>query len=106
MPKSSAPYLSKWQEQYEDDGLVVLAVNGYDEPKEVVRKFAKEKNLKQKFLVMGGEVAREKYGVRAYPTSYFIDRSGVIADQHESFDPSWVPAQEAIVQELLNENEM
>ena len=98
-----APYLSKWQEQYEDDGFVVLAVNGYDEPKEVVRKFAKEKNLKQKLLLMGGSVAREKYSVRAYPTVYFIDRSGVIAVQHEGFDESWVPSQEAVIQELLDD---
>ena len=98
--------MSKWQEQYEDDGLVVLAVNAYDEPKEVVGKFAKEKNLRQKFLLMGGDVAREKYGVLAYPTACFIDRSGVIVVRHASFVPSRAPVQEAIIQGLLDENEI
>ncbi len=51
---------------------------------------------------MGGSVARE-YSVRAYPTVYFIDRSGVIAVQHEGFDESWVPSQEAVIRELLDD---
>ena len=100
--RTEAPYLSKWQQQYGDAGLVVLAINAYDEPKEVVTKFAKEKQLEQKFLLTGGSVAREEYGVRFYPTTCFIDRSGTVVAHQEGFDPSW-ERHEAVIQELLDE---
>jgi hypothetical protein len=82
--------------------LVVLAVNGYDEPREVVEKFVREKSLKQKVLLMGGAVAAKGYGVRAYPTTFLIDREGKVVNREEGFGPSMEKPKEAQIRALLS----
>jgi thiol-disulfide isomerase/thioredoxin len=86
--RTEAPYLSQWQEKFAGDGLVVLAVNAYDESRAVVEKFVKEKELKQRVVLMGGTVAREKYFVDAFPTSFLLDREGKIVDRDVGFSPT------------------
>ncbi|MBI4716229.1 MAG: TlpA family protein disulfide reductase [Planctomycetes bacterium] len=66
-------------EKYAKDGLVVLAVNSWDEPKRDLERFAKDKSLKQRILINGSEVA-EKYHVSRYPTSVWVNRQGVVVD--------------------------
>ncbi|HEY65307.1 MAG TPA: TlpA family protein disulfide reductase [Caldilineae bacterium] len=70
------------EEVYRDrvrDGLVVLGVNQM-EPADRVREFLESLNLTFPVVLdTRGEVAR-LYRVRAYPTTYFIDRGGVIRD--------------------------
>jgi peroxiredoxin len=62
--------------------LKVLAVN-YDESPEQIESFARELDLGFDLLVdPGGKVSEEDYFVRAYPSSYFIDRTGVIQVVH------------------------
>ena len=62
--------------------LKVLAVN-YDETPEQIESFARELDLEFDLLVdPGGKVSEEDYFVRAYPSSYFIDREGVIQVVH------------------------
>ncbi len=80
---------------------MVLAVNGYDEPKEVVEKFVREKKLGQKVLLLGGKVAREKYGVHAYPTCFFIDRTGKVVDREVGFAPNMGKAVEGKIEGLV-----
>lgn len=99
--RTEAPYLSKWQAKYKDKGLVVLAVNGYDEPKELVQKFVKEKSLKQKILLMGGELARGKYAVTGFPTTFFVDPQGKIVDRSVGFADLLAASEEKKIQELL-----
>ncbi len=65
-------------ERFEEDGLVVLAVNAWDEPASTVRRFVKHKELKQTMVMNGGEVFARTYGLKAVPTVYWIDRGGRI----------------------------
>ena len=51
-------------------------------------------------LVSGSRIARQ-YGVRAYPTSFWIDRSGKIVDMEVGFDPAAFGAMEKRIEELL-----
>ena len=74
-------------EQYKDEGFTVLAVNGYNEAQEVVSKFLEEETLSHPVVLEGGDVAREKYHVRAYPTAYWVDHEGKIVDREVGFGP-------------------
>ena len=65
---------------------MVLAVNIWDEEKELVSAFAKEKKLKHRILLNGGDVAKEAYRVQGIPVVYWIDRKGMIVDMHFDFD--------------------
>jgi len=80
---------------------VVIAVNGYDESKEVVERFVREKNLKQRVLLRGGKVARDAYGVRAYPTCFFIDREGKVVEREVGFAPDMARSMEGKIERLL-----
>ena len=76
MPAIQARY-----EMFEDDGLVVLAVN-FDESRESVLAYGQELGLSFPLLLdPGGEVQR-LYRNRSYPTSFFIDPDGIIQAHH------------------------
>lgn len=72
------PALQARQELYQED-LIVLAVN-YDEPAELVQAFKEELGLTFPIVLDPGAIVQDVYGIRAYPTSYFIDREGVIRE--------------------------
>ncbi|HTU25360.1 MAG TPA: TlpA disulfide reductase family protein [Pirellulales bacterium] len=81
-----ARYLTKLHDQYADQGLAVIGVNGYEESKEVVEKFVAEAVIKHPIAMMGGVVARVDYTVASYPITYFVNRSGTIVDYHLGFE--------------------
>ena len=93
--------MSKWQEKFEDQGFVVLAVNGWNEPKSVIQKYVQEEKLRQKVVLMGGDVAREKYVVRSYPTTFLIDRTGKIVDRRVGFGTGLADSEEQKIKDLL-----
>ncbi len=62
-----------------DVGLVVLAVN-QQEDAPVVRPFATQLNLAFPILLDPDGAVNNRYDVRALPTSFFIDRKGIIRD--------------------------
>ena len=76
-------------------------MNGYDESRQVVEKFVKEKKLKQKVLLKGGGIARSLYFVRGFPTSLLVDREGKIVDQEVGFGPGSAPGRESKLKALL-----
>lgn len=64
----------------------MLAVNHWDEDKETLAKFVAEGKLQQRVLLNGNSVGRELYEVTAVPTSFWINRAGVIVDSHVEFE--------------------
>ena len=76
MPAIQARY-----EAYADKGLVVLAVN-FDEPREDVVDFRDELELTFPMLLDPGAAVQRLYGILGYPTSFFVDRDGVIRVHH------------------------
>jgi peroxiredoxin len=75
------PAIQNRFERQAEDGFVVLAVN-YDESLEEVQAFADELDLTFDLLLdPGGEIQR-RYRIRGYPTSFFLDSSGVIQVLH------------------------
>jgi peroxiredoxin len=80
-----APHLSRLAEQYRDDGLVVLGVSAWDEPKSEVARFVRENRLKYRVLLNGKKVAQQ-YNLLGVPTLFWIDRQGIVVDAEVGFD--------------------
>jgi hypothetical protein len=59
----------------------VLAIN-FDEPKEIVQEFASDLGLSLNVLLDPGGVVQGLYGVRGYPTSFLVDRTGIVRIHH------------------------
>ena len=84
---------------------MVLAVNGYNESREKVAKFVKNKQLSQKMLLQGGGVGRRLYGVQGFPTSFFVDASGRVSDRSVGFAPFLAKKEEAKIEKALAAHE-
>ena len=83
---------------------MVLAVNGYNEPRATIEKYVKQNNLQQKVLLMGRDVAREKYIVTGFPTDYFIDRTGKIIDRQVGFAADFAEKREEELRKLIEKH--
>jgi cytochrome c biogenesis protein CcmG, thiol:disulfide interchange protein DsbE len=79
--RAEMPAMEKVYNEYKDQGFIVLAVNNtfQDNPLEIVP-FATQYNLTFPILLdETGETSRA-YQVRSLPSSYFINRYGVITE--------------------------
>ncbi len=79
----------------------MIAVNGWDEERDVIAQYIKETGFKQKVLLMGGTIAAEKYGVTNYPTNFYLDKNGVVVDFEMGFDPEMAGKMEENIAALL-----
>lgn len=71
-------------DELSDEGLEILAVNIL-EPADLVSAFVEENELTYPVLLdRDGRVAL-RYSVRAYPTSYIIDRAGNVIGVRQGF---------------------
>jgi peroxiredoxin len=75
------PALQASQEAYQEDGLVVLAVNDQETPDEIAQ-FVEELDLSLTTLVDQKGIVSELYNVFNFPTTYFVDGDGVITAVH------------------------
>ena len=83
------PNLARWQNEYKSKGLVILGVTKYfgrgggrelkpDEELTYLREFRTRNKLPYGFVVEDGEKNDFNYGVNSIPTSFLIDRKGVV----------------------------
>ena len=83
------PNLSRWHDAYKSKGLVILGVTKYyghgggkqlkpDEELVYLRDFRTRNKLPYGFLVEDGDKNEFNYGVFSIPTSFLIDRKGVV----------------------------
>jgi peroxiredoxin len=75
------PALQDRFERYQDDGLVVLAVD-FDESQEDVAFFGEELGLTFELLLDPGGDIQSLYRIMGYPTSYFVDSQGIVKVKH------------------------
>lgn len=74
------PQIERIYQRYRDRGLAVLAVNmGQD--KEAVRAFAREQEISYPVLLDELSITAKRYGVIAVPTSFVLDREGIVRDK-------------------------
>lgn len=81
--KAEMPHMEELYKEHVDEGVVILALNmtNTENSLDDVRKFVENQNLTFPILLdQEGEVSA-KYEILAYPTSYFIDSTGVIRNK-------------------------
>ncbi len=77
--RAEMPALQEVYDARRADGLMVLAVN-QDETPSAIRSFGQEFALTFPLLVDTGYVVSHRYRIGLLPSTYFIDRDGVIRD--------------------------
>lgn len=92
------PALEAYYKKYKEMGLVVVAVNRGDS-RQRVADFIEDLKISYPVLLDPVLITQKKYGVTAVPTTYFIDRTGVL--RKTVFGPAPLESLEKIVRELL-----
>ena len=77
--RAEMPAIQKVYDQYREQGLVVLAVNLMETDAKVTA-FADQIELTFPILMDRDGSVSDRYRVRSLPTTFFVDRSGVIQD--------------------------
>lgn len=74
------PFIQEVYQEWTDKGLVILAID-MGESAATVRDFMQNNNYTIPVLLDTRRVVSQKYNVTAIPTTFFIDRNGVIQDK-------------------------
>jgi cytochrome c biogenesis protein CcmG, thiol:disulfide interchange protein DsbE len=93
------PLLQRMSERHGDAGFVVAGLSVDRGPAESVRTFLRERGVTYPVAVVGPDVERAFGGVRGYPTSILIDRTGVV--RHVVIGPLAAASFEPAVRRLL-----
>jgi len=79
--RAEMPAIESIYEEYKDRGLVVLAVNmTYQDTFANIDPFIEEYNLSFPVLLDLSNAVGSAYQLRSLPSSYFIDREGIISE--------------------------
>lgn len=108
------PNLSKWHSELKGKGLVILGVTKYyghgdqkplTQPDEIVylREFRKRNRLPYGFAVEDGNQNEFNYGVFSIPTSFLIDRKGVVRYISLGASEDEIALLGELIKELVNE---
>ena len=95
------PHFQKLQQNYGKDKVSVLAVSADSRLKDVT-KFSDELTLTIPMLFDPGLDINQLYRVRAMPTTFVVDSSGIIRHIHMGFKESVLPLYEKELKALLN----
>lgn len=74
------PALQRVYEKYQSQGVVLLGVNLGEKPVVRVSQFAERFGVTYPILLDPELDVRDRYGVRHYPTTFFIDATGVVRE--------------------------
>jgi thiol-disulfide isomerase/thioredoxin len=74
---SEMPYIQEIHEEWSDKGLILLAINIGDSSSEV-EQFLQNHNLSLPVLLDTKKVVAQRYSIRAIPTTFFLDKDGII----------------------------
>jgi len=78
--RSEMPYIQEIYEEWSGKGLVVLAINIGESPSQV-EEFMESQNLSFPVLLDTGKNVAQKYNIRGIPTSFFVDKDGVVQEK-------------------------
>ena len=81
-----APHLKYIHEEYGPRGLTILAVNAWNEPRELVANYVNEGKLPYTVLLNGRQVFLEKYAGRTLPRNFLLNADGGIVVDQDSGD--------------------
>lgn len=94
--REEMPVFENAYQRQADDGLLIVGVN-FDESARDVSNFGEEFGLSFPLVLDEGGDIQKLYGVRAYPTTYLIDRDGAIIAYHAG------PLSELQIQNLIRD---
>ena len=108
------PKFSSWHDTYKAKGLVVLGVTKYyghaeqrpvtrDEELNYLRDFKKRNRLPYGFVVGDSSVNDLNYGVFSIPTSFLLDRKGMVRFISIGAEEEELEGLEKMIQKLVNE---
>lgn len=100
----SFPYLNELEHELKDRGLQILAVN-MDEVLEEAQSFLSKHPARFTVATDANAQCAKDFGVKAMPSSYLIDRNGVIRQLHQGFRPGEAKEFRGLVEQLLAENQ-
>lgn len=98
--EAEMPALQAVYDQYQDEGLVILAINTTESP-QVITPFVEERGLTFPILLDERSMVAREYDVQAYPSTFFIDGDGKIRSAEFS-GPMSQAFIESQVQRILN----
>ena len=75
--RAEMPDIESLYQEYKDKGLVVIGID-IGEPEATVRQFVQRGGYSWTFVLDSTGTVAANYNIRAIPTSFFIDREGVI----------------------------
>jgi thiol-disulfide isomerase/thioredoxin len=108
------PNLSRWQTAFKSKGLVILGVTKYyghgdqkaltrDEELVYLREFRKRNRLPYGFVVSDSNTNEFNYGVFSIPTSFLIDRKGVVRYISMGASGEEIDVLKGMIEKLLGE---
>jgi len=99
--RAEMPLLERMYERHRDEGFVILGLSVDRAPAEAVRAFARQRGVTYPIAVVGPDGVSAFGGVHGYPTSFLIDRGGVV--RHEVLGPLAPASLEPATRRLLAE---
>ena len=97
------PYVRAWSQAYRDDGLVVIGAHtpefSFEHDIELVREAVKRREIDYPVAVDNDYGIWSAFDNHYWPALYFVDREGVIRDQH--FGEGRYEESERVLQQLL-----
>lgn len=103
--RKSFPWLNQMQQKYGAKGFKVIAIN-VDSDRELAAAFLKENMAK---FTIGYDAAGElasAFQVQGMPSSFIIDRKGVIRHAHVGFREKEINLLETQIQDLVTEDHL
>jgi thiol-disulfide isomerase/thioredoxin len=98
----SFPFLNEMHQQLKDQGLQIVAVNldeEINEAKDFLAKYPADFTV----VADASKQCAKDFGVKAMPSSYIIDRKGVVHHVHLGFRPGEARELRVLVERLLSE---
>jgi thiol-disulfide isomerase/thioredoxin len=99
----TAPYIRAWSRAYRDDGLVVIGVHtpefSFEHDIGLVRRATEEREIDYPVAADNDYAVWSAFANHYWPALYFVDRDGVIRDQH--FGEGRYEESERLIQRLL-----
>jgi thiol-disulfide isomerase/thioredoxin len=102
--RTSFPWMNQMQSKYEAQGLQVVSIN-LDKDKSSIATFLKSYPSNFKILLDPEGNVASAYDLLGMPTSYLIDKSGVLRKTHTGFFIKHTPQYEKEIIALLSEKE-
>ncbi|MBM4207812.1 MAG: TlpA family protein disulfide reductase [Gammaproteobacteria bacterium] len=98
----SFPFLNDLHTRYKDQGLQIVAVN-LDENIDDANSFIAKHPAGFPVMTDATKQCAKDFDVKAMPSSYIVDRKGVVRHIHLGFNPGEAEDLQKIVEKLLNE---